>query len=261
MKTESRSKESEYILYCNFYSFFYSMTTQNNLVLIGGLILIGWLSWYGISSKNSVPNDAPWTTVVSPQGDNNEGREVISVSHNGRSLVPNQILLEEGKDYDIQVTPTSNGIGCMFAATVPTLWSDVWNIKAGEPFTIKVDDAKVWTYPVICTSMGMKQWDLVVQPSTVWVAAPSNEYRLITVEAKRRAYTPSTIEIKQGEKIKIKIVDVDTVHGANFQWITATKDAEGNFIIDTSNTGTFDFSCANYCGEWHREMKWQIIIS
>ena len=45
----------------------------------------------------------------------------------------------------------------MYAATVPTLSSEVWNIKAGETFTIQIDNAKSGTYPVVCTSMGMRQ--------------------------------------------------------------------------------------------------------
>lgn len=100
-----------------------------------------------------------------PSNWNSNDIQVITAGHDWRNLVPNQITLEEGKSYEIQVTPQSNGIGCMFAATVPTLWSEVWNIKAWETFTIKVVNAKVGTYPVICTSMGMKQGEIIVKAS------------------------------------------------------------------------------------------------
>ncbi len=89
--------------------------------------------------------------------------EVIAVGHDGWSLVPEQIVLAAWKSYDIQVTPSRNGVGCMFAATVPTLWNETWTIKSWETFSIKLAQASPGTYPVVCTSMGMKQWEIVVK--------------------------------------------------------------------------------------------------
>jgi heme/copper-type cytochrome/quinol oxidase subunit 2 len=31
-------------------------------------------------------------------------------------------------------------------------------------------------------------------------------------------------------------------------------------ILDTSKTWTFEFRCANYCGEGHSSMEWKIIV-
>ncbi len=89
--------------------------------------------------------------------------EVIAVGHDWWSLVPEQIVLAAWKSYDIQVTPSRNGVGCMFAATVPTLWNETWTIKSWETFSIKLTQASPGTYPVVCTSMGMKQWEIVVK--------------------------------------------------------------------------------------------------
>lgn len=85
------------------------------------------------------------------------------MGHDGRSLVPAQVVLQAGKNYDIQITPSNNGIGCMVQATAPTLGRETYRIQAGKTFSIKVANARPGTYPVICTSMGMKQGDIVVQ--------------------------------------------------------------------------------------------------
>lgn len=94
---------------------------------------------------------------------NNTPKEVISVSHNGSSLVPEEIVLQVGKNYEIQVTPTSNGIGCMFEATVPKLSNERWRIEAGKQFTIQVPNAQPGRYPVVCSAMGMQQGEIIVQ--------------------------------------------------------------------------------------------------
>lgn len=139
------------------------MFTQKNVLLVAGLVVLWWLTRFGLSSNDTIPNDSSWGLVADSPSKNNGPREIITVGHNGSSLVPSQVVLEEGKSYDVQITPTANGIGCMYAATVPTLSSEVWNIKAGETFTIQIDNAKSGTYPVVCTSMGMRQWEIVVQ--------------------------------------------------------------------------------------------------
>jgi hypothetical protein len=89
--------------------------------------------------------------------------EIVAVGHDWWSLVPNQIVLSAWKSYDIQVTPSRNGIGCMYAATVPTLSSETWDVKSWETFSIKLTNAAPGRYPVVCTSMGMRQGEIVVQ--------------------------------------------------------------------------------------------------
>lgn len=109
-----------------------------------------------------VTSNTPKTSWVVPSGQN-WPMEVVAVGHDGWSLVPEQIVLVAWKSYDIQVTPSRNGVGCMFAATVPKLWPENRIISAWETFSIKLAQASPGTYPVVCTSMGMKQWEIVVK--------------------------------------------------------------------------------------------------
>ena len=72
---------------------------------------------------------------------------------------------------------------------------------------------------------------------------------MITVDAKRWEYAPNLIKVKKGEKIKLKINNIDTDHNAEFINMKTQTDKDGLIIIDTSTTGTFIFKCADFCGE------------
>lgn len=127
------------------------------IVLISGIV-VRWVMGKDTEVTSNTPNTA-WTVPTQ----NNLPAEVIAVGHDWRSLVPEQIVLVAWKSYDIQVTPSRNGVGCMFAATIPTLWTETWTIKSWETFSIKIDNAKSGTYPVVCTSMGMRQGEIIVK--------------------------------------------------------------------------------------------------
>lgn len=93
------------------------------------------------------------------------------------------------------------------------------------------------------------------------VATPAaDEYRIITVDAKRWEYSPNLIKVKKGEKVKIKINNIDTDHDAKFETMKTTTDKDGYIILDTSTAGTYVFKCDDFCGEWHRDMKGTVIV-
>lgn len=132
------------------------MFAKNNLFFLWWILLI----WILV---------ARWVTKQWPSGEGvwwNERMvtyEVVKIGHDWTSLVPEQIVLTSGKSYDLQITPARDGIGCMFEATIPKISSKTYPIKAGETFSILVDDAKPGTYPIVCSAMGMSQWTIVVQ--------------------------------------------------------------------------------------------------
>lgn len=98
-------------------------------------------------------------------------------------------------------------------------------------------------------------------PTTDTTTTPAaDEYRIITVDAKRWAYSPNVITVKKGEKVKLKINNVDTDHNAKFETMKTTTDKDGYIILDTSTAGTFIFKCADFCGEGHRDMKGTVIV-
>lgn len=133
------------------------MWKNNIFLLVGGLLLLGSVIWFGLNQDDS---NEPSVDVVQ---ENTGPYELVQVWHNGRSTIPEQIVLQAGKNYDIQITPERNGLGCMFEATVPTLSREAYQIKAWETFSIKVTQAKPGKYPIVCSAMGMKQGDIIVQ--------------------------------------------------------------------------------------------------
>jgi len=88
----------------------------------------------------------------------------------------------------------------------------------------------------------------------------NQERKIITVDAERRKFTPSTITVKQGEKVKLVINNIDTTHNATFETMNVTTDTNDAIILDTSTSGLYPFHCANYCGEGHKDMKGVVIV-
>jgi len=134
------------------------MTTKSLMFLIGWLLVM-----WGIIVRGMQLNSQTVTPVANKTWQwADVAYEVVKVGHNWRSLQPEKIVLQAGKSYDIQVTPQSNGIWCMFSATVPTLNRETYQITANETFSIKVVNARPGKYPVVCTSMGMSQGEIIV---------------------------------------------------------------------------------------------------
>jgi hypothetical protein len=46
-------------------------------------------------------------------------REIVAVGHDGLQFVPSTIKLAKGKNYSIEVTPSSDGRGCMTEVVIP----------------------------------------------------------------------------------------------------------------------------------------------
>ena len=79
-----------------------------------------------------------------------------------------------------------------------------------------------------------------------------------TVKAFRFGYTPDTITVNKGDKVKIIINNSDTLHGIRIPELNL----KGNDIIEftAEKTGEFDWYCTNMCGQGHMQMKGKIIV-
>ncbi len=84
--------------------------------------------------------------------------------------------------------------------------------------------------------------------------------REIVIDAKRFEYSPNVIKIKEGERIRIKVNNLDTEHGMSIPELGFESHDEvgAEFVFDKK--GTFDFYCHHYCGEGHSQMKGVIIV-
>lgn len=81
----------------------------------------------------------------------------------GLALVPGIINLTAGGNYELVVTPTDNGKWCMVTQTIPGLDRKVNTIIKWQPILYKFTNIKAGTYNVICWTMWMYQWQIIVK--------------------------------------------------------------------------------------------------
>ncbi len=94
---------------------------------------------------------------------NVDSAETIKVWHNGWSMEPEKITLKKWKNYKIVVTPTSDWKWCMATQLIPKLNTKVSRIQKWVPIVYEINNAKPWTYEIVCWTMWMLQWKIVVE--------------------------------------------------------------------------------------------------
>ena len=106
----------------------------------------------------------------------------------------------------------------------------------------------------------------LVLPGTIPVAAQqSAPVEIIKMTAKKYQFDPSTITVKQGQRVKLMITALDKTHGfaiKNFginQRLTKGKPVTVEFTA--TKAGTFTFHCSVFCGTGHRKMKGKLIVT
>ncbi len=90
------------------------------------------------------------------------------------------------------------------------------------------------------------------------VASISGDAKVITIDASRWRYSPETITVKKGDKVKIVINNKDTKHGIAIPDFGVSGVESVEFTAD--KTGTFGFKCPTFCGEGHIGMKGTLIV-
>lgn len=125
--------------------------------LIASFLVVFWI--FTLYNGYLLSASAQPTEVVTP----NQITEstLIEVSHNGYSFVPASIVLQSGQNYTIRVTPTANGLGCFYALSYG--WK-TYPIVSGETFDLTVAaTASSKKIPLVCASMGMKMWEILIR--------------------------------------------------------------------------------------------------
>lgn len=89
--------------------------------------------------------------------------EQKTVLHNGWSLAEKEILLDAGKNYKLNIIPTKDGSGCMSTLTIPGIDKTIHQVLAGKTIGIPIVNAKPGKYNIVCSTMGMKQWEIIIQ--------------------------------------------------------------------------------------------------
>ncbi len=92
-------------------------------------------------------------------------------------------------------------------------------------------------------------------------SAPARE---VVITAKRFSFTPDTVKVKQGEKIRLKLTSEDVVHGFSIlelgvnETIEPGKETVVEFTADRK--GSFRYFCSIECGTGHLAMQGSLIV-
>ena len=77
--------------------------------------------------------------------------------------MPATTVLNQGKDYEITITPESDGLGCMSSILLPRVDSQAKRVQKGVPLTYTLKDMAPGKYTFVCGAMGMKQGEIIIE--------------------------------------------------------------------------------------------------
>jgi cytochrome c oxidase subunit 2 len=93
---------------------------------------------------------------------------------------------------------------------------------------------------------------------------PSTAVKEFTITAKTWEFTPGTITVNQGDKVRLKITSLDVTHSFMLKDYGLNVKLEPNQtqIIEftADKAGTFGFRCGVPCGEGHSSMDGTLIV-
>jgi cytochrome c oxidase subunit II len=89
--------------------------------------------------------------------------------------------------------------------------------------------------------------------------------RVIEVVAKRFTFEPSTIEVTEGENIRLMVRSADGIHGIEIKKFKVNKVVPrgGEPVpIDfvASAPGTYEIACSEHCGDGHESMTGTLVV-
>jgi heme/copper-type cytochrome/quinol oxidase subunit 2 len=97
------------------------------------------------------------------------------------------------------------------------------------------------------------------------VGGDVDEIRTIDVVASRYRFEPSVISVSEGERIRLRLRSADRDHqfaikgfGVKVLIPKSGTAATVDFVADRA--GTFEFTCAEYCGTGHSGMKGRLVV-
>lgn len=97
-------------------------------------------------------------------------------------------------------------------------------------------------------------------------APQQEEIKEFHIEMKQFEFTPSTINVNRGEKVRLHITSLDVTHGFSLPdfSIDTGPVASGQTIVKeftADKIGSFPFKCSVYCGSGHQGMKGMLIVN
>ncbi len=93
----------------------------------------------------------------------------------------------------------------------------------------------------------------------------SDGIREFTVTAKQWKFEPSTIEVNQGDLVRLGVTSIDVTHGISIpgyginERLSPGQTVNIEFVADRK--GTFPFACSVSCGVGHSGMGGKLIVN
>jgi len=90
--------------------------------------------------------------------------------------------------------------------------------------------------------------------------------RAIEMVASRFKFEPETLQVREGDRVRLTLRSTDTEHGFTIKKlnvrVAVPKTGEPvtvEFVAD--RPGTYEFKCSEYCGSGHGRMKGQLVVT
>jgi cytochrome c oxidase subunit II len=92
----------------------------------------------------------------------------------------------------------------------------------------------------------------------------ATDRRVIEIIAKRYEFVPSSVEVVQGERVRLVVKSGDGLHGFGIKQFDVSKeiprDATVNIDFTPDMAGEFPILCTEFCGDGHEQMKGVLVV-
>jgi cytochrome c oxidase subunit 2 len=99
---------------------------------------------------------------------------------------------------------------------------------------------------------------------TAAIAQGSPEPRVIEVVVKRYEFVPATLDVVQGERVRIVVKSGDGLHGFGIKQLNISREVARGETVTIEFTakvaGEFPILCTEYCGDGHEMMKGTLVV-
>jgi cytochrome c oxidase subunit 2 len=94
------------------------------------------------------------------------------------------------------------------------------------------------------------------------------ETKTFEVVARRFAFEPDTIEVNEGDRVRLLVRSADGPHGVEIKQFKVKKavprakpgDSPVEIEFTASAAGTFPILCSEYCGNGHKDMTGTLVV-
>ena len=101
-------------------------------------------------------------------------------------------------------------------------------------------------------------------PSAGTPALQNPERRVIDITVKRYEFVPPSVEVVQGERVRLVVKSGDGLHGFGIKRFDVSKEIPRgetvniDFVADAP--GEFPILCTEFCGDGHEQMKGVLVV-